>query len=848
MAKFCTSCGAPLADAVKFCTSCGQVLAQPAPAQPVQPAPQPQAPMPLKPKKKIKPPLLIGGAAALVVLVVVIALLAKPGGPGGDADDGGESITTYEIFGDGDLIKAPQRLQAKASPDDGLSAAALVGPWEGTRSSINTEYGFSDDGYFYKNVMISHLHINSIYHSGYWSYDTYYYGWWENNYSTTYTYLDTLIGEYRVRGGVIEFDHVVAINRTSFEDDWYNAKTRSVSMEQLQRTAKSARMQDDFTVEFEFINQERVRFRDESEDMDLFWDLKDVPHNVKLPKHEIPPVEWPKRALSPDMPALKTKGRIREASLSYSGDNKNIKPEFKTVTVVIDKTDALSEINAYGSSLKKSGWWVEDYELGSEDTSLSFTARNGMFKLEISNGRGSGTSADTIVIESTKYPEGAWPKSWSNATLAPPDKAVIVGDLKAETGVDINLYETVIFDKVNEAGVKAYMDQLRKAGFKKPQYSSNDWECMKYVRIGKELYLAMVRLDKRMDSLTSFTYDLSYVPDGTWPASWKKGGLPAPEGIDTIAGAIDADEWAKSIADYGSGYESIKFLGLDPKGVEAYFSKLKSLGFRQVADEWDDSVRLYNYLRIDGKMLRVEVRPADNEDIAELSFSFQYSEDGKWPDSWKTGGLPAPEGFDTIIGAMDLAQWGESLADYGSGYERVKFLGLDAKETDAYLAKLKSLGFKQVADEWDDSVRLYNYLRIDGKMLRAEVRPQENDELAEFTYDFKYFEDGAWPAAWASAGIPAPSFTAMLGKIDIAEFNESLSDYGSYYASVKLLGANLSDYAAALRKQGFQEPEYSYSDTWELEKRLTLGGKQVEVTIKESENQEVSEISISIRS
>ena len=66
----------------------------------------------------------------------------------------------------------------------------------------------------------------------------------------------------------------------------------------------------------------------------------------------------------------------------------------------------ISEIGAYGNVLKNSGWWVEDYTLDGESTSIRYEARKGMFKLNVSNGRGSGTSADTIVIESTKNPEG----------------------------------------------------------------------------------------------------------------------------------------------------------------------------------------------------------------------------------------------------------------------------------------------------------------------------------------------------------------------------------------------------------------------------------------------------------
>jgi len=850
MGKFCSNCGNQIKAGIKFCAACGKAALSSQTTQPIQ---QPDNPAGRK-KNKGRTQLIISCGAGIAVMFAlmlvftnIFGLLSRPGGGAGQSD-----ITSYEIFGDGDLIKKPQRLTAKVSADDGLSTAALIGPWEGSQSSINTEYGFSDDGYFYKNVMISNSYITSTYHSGHMEYgayyDTYYSGYWTYGTNFNYTYLDTLVGEYRVRGGVIEFDHVVSIGHTTFEEDWYSKKTRAMSIEQLQRESQNAKMHDDFSVEFEFISPTRIRFRDDSADIDLFWDIEDDQHNVKIPGHQIPAVDWPKKALSPDMPDFKTDGRLREASLSYSGIDPNIRPEFKTVTVVIDKTNALPEIDVYGNSLKKSGWWVEDYQLDSDDTYLSFEARKGMFRLKISNGHGSGTSADTIVIESTRYPEGRWPDAWSKAGLEPPAQSIIVGDIKADKNDDKNICENITFDHVDDGGIKTYRESLTRAGFKEPQSTYNDWELMKYIRIGNDLYLVTVRLDERMDDLSAFVYDLTYVPDGKWPDSWKNGGLPVPEGIETIAGAIDAEQWGKSLDEYVSAYERIKFLGLDAGEKEKYLGKLQSLGFRQVENEWDDSVRFYNYLRIDGKMLRVEVSPQDNEDIAEISYSFEHYEDGKWPGIWQDAGLPVPEGIEMIMGVLDLKQWTQSISDYGSDYERIKFLGLDSVETGKYLSRLKSLGFKQIENSWDDSIRLYNYLRIDGSLYRVEIQPEDNDELAEFSYSFEYFADGQWPSQWTSAGIPAPTFTAMPGEIDMAEFNEDLSNYGSYYKRVKLLGANLSDYAETLRRNGFTEPEYSYSDTWELERRIQLNGKWVVVTISDTGNPEIPEISVRINS
>ena len=897
--SFCTECGKALSPGKNFCGGCGASVnagagtsapaQQPVYAQQPQNAPvmsekqtehmqqSPQQPtLPAQPQqqvgyaptvpvnKKIKPPLIIGGivgvgviALAMVLIFTnVFGLFGKSSGGGLNENlksDGTESGSTYEIFGDGVLIKTPQRLKASASPDDGISAAALVGPWKGYRNSVTTEYGFTDDGYFYKNTTITHAHLNSTYNSGYYSGDYYYYGYWTYNTTYTYTYLDTVIGEYRVKGGILELFHIFTTERTIFDDNWFYGKTRSVDIGQLQARANSARYNDDILMEFEFINSARIRTRTESEDMDLFWDIENDPHNVPAPKHQIPPVDWPAKALSPDMPLFNTKGRIREASLSYSGEDKNINAEYKTVNVVIDKTNALPEINAYGGSLKNSGWWVEDYELNGEDSYLSYESRKGMFKISVSNGRGSGTSADTIVIESNKYPEGKWPAAWSAAGLAQPDKSVIVGDFIPEKDENNkNIYETVIFDKVDENGIAYYKNKLTDAGFKKPQYSSDDWDMMQYIRIDGDLYLVRVQLSKRMDSLSAFTYDLSYIEDGIWPESWKNSGLPTPDGYDTIAGAIDKDNWDEHMAGYDSEYVYAKYLGLDEKGIIAYKSKLKSVGFIPVKD-WDgnDTDELYNFLRIEGKMMRVEINVMDNEDITEIRYMFDCYKDGEWPDNWLSGGLPAPDKYETIIDAIDLERWNEDITSEwgGSSYVYIKYLGMTAADVSNYIFKLKNVGFKPVKD-WDgnDTDELYNYLRIDGKLYRVAVERRDNYELTEFVYDFQYYEDGEWPSPWTNAGIPAPSFTAMPGKIDMAEFNENLNGWGSCSVNVKLLGANLSDYAAALKKSGFTEPEYSWTDTWELSKRIQINGQWVDVTIEDKNNKEIPEIYIYFRS
>ncbi|MCL2741622.1 MAG: hypothetical protein FWE70_05870, partial [Oscillospiraceae bacterium] len=672
----------------------------------------------------------------------------------------------------------------------------------------------------------------------------------------------------------------------------------------------------------------------------------------------IPDVDWPAKALSPDMPRFGTVGRYREASLSYSGYEKDVRPEFKKVTVVVDKAKALQEVNAYGGSLMSGGWWVEDYALGPEDSYLSYEARKGMFELSVKNGRGSGTEADTVVIESVRHPVGVWPSSWADAGLPQPKDAVIVGRLAPEADDGGSFREYVTFDKVGSGEAEAYGSALAGIGYRKPQYSYDDWDAMKYIWVDGELYLARVTLNKRMGDLTTFYYHIEYVGEGVWPSQWAAGGLPEPEGHGAIAGAIDYAEWRDGFGEYAYATKYVKFLGLSDQAVEAYYAKLASVGFRKVDNPWDDAVRMYHHVRIDGMMMRVEVTRMDNEDIAELRYSFERFEDGVWPPAWREGGLPEPDGFNDILGAIDYGEWRRSAEEYRYSTEYIKFLGLDAAKVARYMEKLRGAGFREVNDPWGDALTLYNYLRIDGRLFRVAVEERENDEVTELRYafedkgdgvwpaiwregglpapdsywamvgevdldewweyiegygyayqylrfigadaaayeakleglgyvretdywgdsdrlvgykriggvmmevrierldddetlyyriHFEPYEDGAWPADWAEAGVPAPKFDSMLLKVDMGEFYESIGGYGYYYAYIKLLGADLSAYEATLKAGGFREPDYRYGDGWELSKEVRFRGEAYTVTINDQMNGLIPEIRVYVR-
>ncbi|MCL2768192.1 MAG: hypothetical protein FWE49_05660, partial [Synergistaceae bacterium] len=133
-----------------------------------------------------------------------------------------------------------------------------------------------------------------------------------------------------------------------------------------------------------------------------------------------------------------------------------------------------------------------------------------------------------------------------------------------------------------------------------------------------------------------------------------------------------------------------------------------------------------------------------------------------------------------------------------------------------------------------------------GDMCRVKVERRENHELTEIRYYFQYFPDGVWPADWQSLGIPAPRYSAIVGAFDLKSWNDKENWYGSFQTNMKFLGANLEDYAATLKKNGFTETEYTYRN-WELEKRVRIGGVWYKVTIYDAGNYEIPDVRYEFR-
>ena len=172
MAKYCTSCGAPLEGAAKFCPGCGtqtvaagtQTVAVGAKApespQPVQQTPlysPPSVPAPTAPKKKSKAPLIVGGAIALVVLIAVIAFSGREDSGVGPAPytpdySGGGMPTAGGNPGQAAQPTEPPTQQPSRNIDPGL-----VGKWD-RNSHINNhsvnkstnKFVYTGDSYVYE--------------------------------------------------------------------------------------------------------------------------------------------------------------------------------------------------------------------------------------------------------------------------------------------------------------------------------------------------------------------------------------------------------------------------------------------------------------------------------------------------------------------------------------------------------------------------------------------------------------------------------------------------------------------------------------------------------------------------
>ena len=282
MAKFCTSCGAPLGDSLKFCTSCG--TKRPEAVRQALPTQQPQYTSPVPAKKKNKTPLIIGGVAALAVLVVIIAVSGKRNDP-----------KTGDPFG------------------DPISTNALAGNW-GRHEKRLPYWVFGADGRYvsYDAQSIAYNPSTGIMASKYER--------WEQ-------------GKYRVNGNAIEFYDCRVSSYFKYNSSWlyfdetpYNLPANTLLDTPLPDPEKI----DDYSVKFEFHDAMRLRLVVDRSliNYDSDFDYDGDRHNVAIPTHSIPAAAWPAE-LPSFIPEYGSGGRLREAdTTSHEGE----------ISIVIDRT------------------------------------------------------------------------------------------------------------------------------------------------------------------------------------------------------------------------------------------------------------------------------------------------------------------------------------------------------------------------------------------------------------------------------------------------------------------------------------------------------------------------------
>jgi predicted house-cleaning NTP pyrophosphatase (Maf/HAM1 superfamily) len=345
---------------------------------------------------------------------------------------------------------------------------------------------------------------------------------------------------------------------------------------------------------------------------------------------------------------------------------------------------------------------------------------------------------------------------------------------------------------------------------------------------------------QKNDELAQIRYSFNYIEDGEWPAAWRDGGLPAPVGYETIAGAIDIEKWNdKSIwKDYFS--TDVKFLGLRENAIKDYFDKLRASGF--IRRENYGTVTYVNYLRLGGDLHRVQLEQKKNDEIAQINYRFEHIEDGEWPVTWRDGGLPAPGGYEAIAGAIDMKKWNDKSTwrDYYS--TDIKFVGLSENAIKGYFNKLRTSGF--VRRDNYGTVTYVNYLRLGGVLHRVQLEQKKNDEIAQINCRFEHIEDGEWPAAWNDGGLSAPEgYKAIAGAIDMKKWNDK-STWRDYYSTdIKFVGLSengIKDYFSKLQASGFVRRDNYGTVTYV--NYLRLGGGLHRVQMEQKKNEEISHI------
>ena len=244
-----------------------------------------------------------------------------------------------------------------ASVGDPVSVKALVGTWWMIGWSDVYYWNFAMDGRFA-------YYIGTVANVSYW-----------NEYF--------LKGKYRVNGIVIEFydcqfdsySSPTGRNAKYFNSDRYDMPKNLL----LETSLVDPKNVDDFTVKFEFFNTTLMRIvtdgstrTRENYDEDFTYSDYGDGHNVTIPTHTIPAVEWPKDKLPPDLPEYQN-GRVRSVEPITNSTNGS------TVEIIIDKTTREDGKNYIYRLIQEEGWQLTTWM--NEASLIDFIESGGGFSL-----------------------------------------------------------------------------------------------------------------------------------------------------------------------------------------------------------------------------------------------------------------------------------------------------------------------------------------------------------------------------------------------------------------------------------------------------------------------------------
>jgi len=360
----------------------------------------------------------------------------------------------------------------------------------------------------------------------------------------------------------------------------------------------SPKATDDFTLEFEFIDEMRLRIRANRgalEEYDLNFNREGAAPGVPIPTNRIPPAVWPAALLSPDMPAY-TGDRIRRV---YSSKDEDLAPEYLYWYIDIDRTTQ-NRLLEYVGAIRQAGWTgpgdteiLEKMEQAKNSmysvlsTTYNFQFRKGCYTLFFNV-----YSEDSFQVASLRVIEGRWLSEVFTDEFKPPANVIYIGETKLDDfkGItDEDYYGTYEID-FYPGKASAYMSSLMSKGFAATYASYDDNEVFKFIRIGGKMYKVSVEMGySDNDTIVKFRYWLKYFPDMTMPSKIPQGIAP-PSGFELFRDySTDIDDIMNDTNTFGS----FKFcvINMTESQKDAYFSRLEQDGWDQWGSDYNKDIQ-----------------------------------------------------------------------------------------------------------------------------------------------------------------------------------------------------------------------------------------------------------------